>query len=1250
MAKKTASQSKKDSEIQKKYQKIDQHAHVLTRPGMYIGRIKSMSAPMLIHDRTSKDGMPELIIKDINYVPGLYKIFDEILVNARDHVIRTSEDPNLAKCTVIRIDIDKSSGKICVKNNGAGVPVVMHEKEKIMIPSMIFGQLLTSENFDDNVDRKVGGTNGLGAKLANIYSSVFEIETVDSNSKKKFYQKFSNNMYDKTEPKVTSASKTKPYTQFTFIPDLEKFGIKKLSSDIISLFRKRAYDIAATCSAKVYYNGEIINVNTFPKYIDSCFPRDSEFVKIVDSSNPEWQVGVVYDPNDKLSQKYISFVNGISTIKGGTHVDYVVNKIVKKIHENVSKKAKDLVFRPATIKENLIFFISAIIVNPEFDNQTKDSLTTKSTEFGTSYTPPDTFLNKIMKSGVVNQIILNARAKADAKLASTAKGKNTCIRDYPKLYDASHAYRKRGDCHLILTEGDSAKTFAVSGLTVIGREKYGVFPLKGKIINVVKSSADKVANNEEIRAIIKIVGLMYNTEYTSTKGLRYGKILILTDQDTDGFHIKGLFINFIKHFWPSLAKMEGFIEYLATPLIRATKKGSGKKNKVLSFYSPPEYSEWLQKTNNGAGYTMKYYKGLGTNTAADAAECFTDIDKKVVSFYWRKFVPDEKNESSSIEEVTEESDNSDEPVEKTTAIESYTPKFKDVCEEAISMAFGNGRENDRKVWIKNYIPGRYIDPKERRVPYDEFVNKELIEFSIDDVARSIPNIMDGFKPGQRKVYYGSIKRKLNSSIKVAQLAGYISEHMEYHHGEASLHGTIINMAQSYVGSNNINVLYPDGQFGTRLAGGNDHASPRYIFTKLLKLGEKIFIKLDEPILDYLIEDGRKIEPKYMLPIIPMILVNGSNGIGTGFSTSIPQYNPLDIISNIKRVLSGKRIRKMNHWYRNFTGTIEKLSEGRYVSNGSYSVDKDTLTITELPIGVWTENYKAFLGKLADETATKPKETSTRGRGSSRGRGRGRGRGGKSNVSKFDASKSGTAKVAKSNTIGQDIKTYVDHCTDIIVHFTVKFHPGKLREHVENGTLVKNMKLQKKIGTTNMHLFDDSMRIRMYETAEDILDAFIPVRLDYYQKRKDYLLGDWSAKINILKWKLAFIRAVISEEIIVFKKKKAQIVARLEELKYPKLSEKYNHDADNSSDPDNDSDNTDASYNYLTSMSIIRFSKEELNKLEKMVADKKKEIKLLKSKTPSDIWLEELDELERGYIEWDKKITLAHKKALPVTRK
>jgi DNA topoisomerase II len=189
------------------------------------------------------------------------------------------------------------------------------------------------------------------------------------------------------------------------------------------------------------------------------------------------------------------------------------------------------------------------------------------------------------------------------------------------------------------------------------------------------------------------------------------------------------------------------------------------------------------------------------------------------------------------------------------------------------LAFSKKKIEGRKEWLNSFVEGTYLDTKGGgNISISDFVNKELILFSRYDLRRSIPSMVDGLKIGQRKILFGCFKRKLKNEIKVSQLAGYVSEHSAYHHGEQSLNGTIVKMAQNYVGSNNINILFPSGQFGTRLEGGKDAASARYIFTTLCQITRSLFHTADDAVLEYLDEDGLSIEPKYYIPVIPMVLV------------------------------------------------------------------------------------------------------------------------------------------------------------------------------------------------------------------------------------------------------------------------------------------------------------------------------------------------------------------------------------------
>lgn len=1202
----SSSKSKKSTSSKKKnFDIMTDTEHVLKRSDTYVGSVKPIESDQWIYDENAKEGDPKIIKKRIDdYIPAFYKIYDEVIVNAADHTTRDGLDE---VCDTIKINIDKDSGEITVWNNGDGIPIEENEKTGFMIPYMVFGVLRTSENYDDDEERTTGGKNGFGAKLTNLFSTKFEVETCDGNQI--YYQKYENNMSKVHKPKIKDSKGKKQYTQISYIPDYERFGMKGLTDDIIGLFKRRAYDLGFTCNmgekkVKVYLNGTKLSTK-FEDYVDMYFPENGNFKKVIDGSQEGWKVCVVYDETEKQEHDNISFVNNICTQNGGTHVDHVSNKVMSHIKEYVEKKHKKKVTN-SIIKENLVFFVSSKIVNPIFESQSKEQLKTPERSFKWKFEPAKTFYDKIVKTGIVSRIVDVLNAKENASLSKT-DGKKTSRLKIPKLYNATKAGTKESaKCCLFLTEGDSAQTFAVSGLNELNRDYYGVFPLRGKLLNVRDTEPTKISENEEITNLKKIIGLVQGKEYKSLSELRYGHIIILTDQDVDGSHIKGLLINFIHYFWPSLAKYEGFIQCLSTPIVKISK---GKN--TLSFYSMNEFEEWKKENNDGKGWgAPKYYKGLGTHKPKEAREAFEEIDEKLISYYW----PEPKNKKSSEEKKS--------PV--------------DPCDDSIRLAFDKTRADDRKKWINTFDRNVYIDNSQKKISYCDFINKELIAFSVYDVERSIPNIMDGFKPSLRKIYYGSVKKKIygpSKEIKVAQLGGYISEHTAYHHGEKSLFEAIIGMAQNFVGSNNINLLYPNGQFGSRLAGGKDAASERYIFTYLTELNKKIFNNDDFDILEKQYDDGNLIEPRYFAPIIPMILVNGSSGIGTGYSTDIPPYNPKDIINNLRRFLNGKKMKRMIPWYRNFNGTVvsneddstsdsnkKSPKKAGYITKGRYEIDGDILYITDLPIGVWTTPYKTFLENLED-TAKESKTTKSQTGGSKTQ---------KKTVVKKGAKGTATSKVARDNKIGLDIKSVKEECTDVKISFTITFQDGTLSKWVKSGKLEKLLKLQTPVSISNMHLFDADGKIKKYDTELEIIKDYAVKRLDMYEDRKNHILGELDKEIDILSEKMRFIKDVVEEKIIIYKKKRDVIIEVLKKRKYKEVRM---------------NDETKESYNYLLKIPIVNFTQEEIDKLQGMIDDRKAEYATLKEKSPAEIWSEELDYLEEEYNEWDRIQTEEYEQSL-----
>lgn len=1088
----------------------------------------------------------------------------------------------------IRVTIDKEKNRISVKNNGRGIPIQIHKEYDIYIPELIFGHLLTSSNYDDNEKKVTGGRNGYGAKLTNIFSKQFIVETADAKAKKYFKQVYKNNMSHKGAPEIKDYNKEE-FTCITFEPDLAKFKMERLDEDIVALMTKRVYDMAGVTPAevKVYLNDKRIEIKNFNAYIDMYLnSADQEEVqtKVYEKPDERWEVAVALSEGQF---QQVSYVNAISTSKGGTHVNYVTEKIVDHVLDAINKKnKKSLNIKAHNVKQHLWIFVNCLIENPSFDSQTKENMTLKSSLFGSSFDLPDKFLKEVIRTGIVDHCLEYAKTRNELKMTkqlNAGSRKTGRLLGIPKLEDANNAGTKSShNCTLILTEGDSAKSLAMAGVEVVGRDNFGVFPLKGKLLNVREAKTNQITNNDEIQNLIKILGLQVGKSYEEVKNLRYGSIMIMTDQDHDGSHIKGLIINFIHHFWPSLIKMNGFLKEFITPIIKATK---GKE--VFSFYTIPEYKAWVDSLRgNTKNWHIKYYKGLGTSTSREAQEYFSQIVKHRIEF----------------EYVNQNDD------------------------EAIELAFNKSKADDRKVWLANYDPKNdFQDSQYTTLRYEEFINKEFILFSISDNQRSIPSMCDGLKPSERKILFACFKKKLKMEIKVAQLSGYISEHSAYHHGEQSLNSTIVAMAQNFVGSNNINLLLPLGQFGTRNQGGKEAASARYIFTNLNKVTRHLFNENDDALMDYIVEEGQKIEPNWYLPIIPLVLVNGADGIGTGWSTNIPCFNPREIVDNMKNKMKTGSFFEMKPWYKGFQGTIEKNEKNGYTITGKFEWKDDILVITELPIRKWTKDYKEILERLwgievaGKETKEKEKKKKK-----------------KKNEEEEEKKEKETKEV-----IIEDVREY--H-TNNRVHFEVKLLPEYLDQYKNNpDKVLKKFKLQSTIPLSNMVCFDHEQKIRRYNSVDEILVEFYELRLDYYVRRKEYLLSQLKRDLEVLDNKVRFILAVINEEIKIKKRKKKEIIVdlfkqgftpmfKINQIKKQNKSEIIpevdNEEAEKNEDEEEEYEDLPVAakeYDYLLSMPLWSLSYEKVNDLLKSKDNKIQEIDMLNATDIKDIWTSDMAE-------------------------
>lgn len=530
------------------------------------------------------------------------------MVNASDNYQRDHS------MNLIKVEINQAQNKISIYNNGKGIPCVIHKEHNIYVAELIFGNLLTSSNYDDTQKKVTGGRNGYGAKLTNIFSTKFIVEAADGKNGKIFKQTYTNNMSTKSEPDIKTY-KGEDYTCITFYPDLKRFGMEKLENDITALMIKRVYDIAGITpdAVKVYLNGERLSVRSFFYYVDyylktikkpielgSLEDEDSKTVKIFERPNDRWEICVSI--SDGQFQQ-VSFVNGICTVKGGTHVNYVTDQVVDALQAYIEKKHK-MSLKPHQIKSYLWVFVNCLIENPTFDSQTKETLTLKPTAFGSDCKLSEAFIKKVLDTRLVDILVSVTQAREQASMARQLKGKKQGrIVGIEKLEDANFAGTKRSEeCVLIITEGDSAKGLAMDGLEVVGRDFFGVFPLRGKMLNVRDAKSTQIRDNREIQDLIKILGLQVGKTYEDTKQLRYGGLMIMADQDYDGSHIKGLVINFFESFWPSLFQRGNYLMQFITPIVKATK---GKE--ISQFFTIPEYQEWA-KDKSLKQYKIKYYK------------------------------------------------------------------------------------------------------------------------------------------------------------------------------------------------------------------------------------------------------------------------------------------------------------------------------------------------------------------------------------------------------------------------------------------------------------------------------------------------------------------------------------------------------------------------------------------------------------------------------------------------------------------
>jgi DNA topoisomerase-2 len=1254
---------------EKKYiEDLSLHEQILHRPETYVGNIVDTDTEQPIWVNVNNT----FINKIVKINDGLIRTFIEPASNAFDNIWRS----NKHKMTYIKFKINKTTGKCSVKNDGAFIPIKQQtytqEKTKLWVPTIAFGKLLTSTNYNDNEKRKTSGRNGYGIKLTNIFSKEFVVECCDGN--KKFIQKWNNNMKTVSDPKITDTN-SKPYTLVEWLPDFNRFKsssdktkcLNNFTNDHISYIERLIYHYA-TCASmykvKVYYNNNKINIKNLKDFAMKYFIvndsdelndndlSDTESVSskssksskssskytsdnetsdndlsdmsdndLSDTSDNELSDNELSDnettsdnestsdtsdnednklkreslsiktknclvfitPND--DNKYINYssVNGIETPEGGLHlieweeklfrpiVDFINGKDkIKKTTTKTKKKPQNIKIDINTVKNKLSLFVVATVENPQFESQEKRKLIAGEVDVNVK----DTIIKKLKKWNFIKEIKAELEGKSFSKLNDLNKDKSNIENlehcDYIRKNKSKKTIDK--DCILVATEGDSAKTFITSGINKAsifdkrGREFIGIFKLKGKPINARKATVSKLEHNKEISTLIRALRLNTDLDYTDDnnyKTLYYKKFVICADADNDGYHIVALVYNFFHSKYPSLIKRGDFFYFMRTPVLTILKPWT-------EFYFLNEARNHINE-NEIHKNNIKYFKGLGSWPSQLVPKV---LGKKLVCL------------------ITDE-----------------------IGDKLIKNIFGKDESDFRKIWLtkasKPIINPISKDYEIQELADKNFINNELINFSKDHCRRAIPNLYDGLNESQRKILFTAFTTNLTYNkkvLKVSQFAGKVAELSEYHHGEVILNSTITGMTQRFVGSNNIPYFYDEGQFGSRIENGKDSANGRYIFTKLDNPSKYIFKDIDDPYLNWLEEDGNNIEPEYYLPILPMVLVNGrKGGIGTGFSSTIPSYNPLDLIKWINFWLDNnfKNNSNLIPWYRNFKGSIEIDPENtnKYIVKGvmKLSNKSNEYIISELPIGknqISITKYTKFLESLEENKKI-----------------------------------SGFSNKCDNNNICYII-------TKGSLNITVN-KDGL----VVDDKILKSFKLLDTIHTSNMVLFTDTTTIKKYNNVIEILNDYCKERYKYYGIRRQGQINSLKTELEYVNNKLRFIKEVKNktidldkiksitelEDILDVRKYKRQITKK--NTIHSKEVEEVEHEEHELVEEDN---NKLGNYNYLTNINIKSMLREKdgQNKLQLLHDNLTDNITKLSKLTDTQYWKNELNEFIDIYNKWN----------------
>lgn len=1104
------------------FENLPEKEHVLRRPGMWIGSTKRNPYDVRVATfPTDEEGniVPISTKMEIDTPSGMERTFLEILSNTGDNAQQTRLTEGYENLEqYVNVFIDNTT--VSINNGGLPIPVMKHCTGE-WLPQFIFNNLRTSSHFKDEVVRISCGLNGLGAKLTNIFSKMFRVEIYDGIRQLHYVQEWRDNMEIMSDPFVEHYYGPRSMSVISYQLDFPRFDSIQYKPTDVQLYAMHTASTSFIHKIPTTFNGIPLNMidhGAYPKFLFG------EKIASTAIYHNEWPTGtptkkingvlVAQDPTARPTVElivmdtpdagtHVSFVNGIPTRDGGVHVKEAYSKVGSYVLDLMNSRLKKgqstsrlSSLTVSDVRRHITIILNVLVPNPDFTGQTKGYFS----EPKVIITVPDNFKKKLLDWQLMDRLKAAVNAKY-YKAAKATDGKKTKHLFNVKVHDCNWAGTKRSSqCSLMITEGDSASGYARKWITYDKTQNtVGIFGLGGKPLNALKAKKHnrmKLLEDKVICRLKEVLGLVEGTDYSIDKNyekLRYGRIWILADADVDGDHIKGLVLLYFQQMFPALLA-RGVVYFVRTPIIRVNK---GEMTKA--FYTDSEYEEWRDSTLGYKKWEHSYYKGLGTSSDDQIQD---DIKAPVV-----------------VECI-----------------------YDDKTDETMNLAFGTGNMEERKRWVA--LEQTQLNVVEfRRMPISQVINYEIWKYSNSNNDRSIPHFLDGLKPGQRKALWtarfktkgwgtNAIKNGTGKNKKMTIVGGVVTAETSYHHGETSLYNSMINMTQCYPGSNNLPFFKNVAQYGTRTENGKDAASPRYLNMNPASWLPWVFRDDDVPLFNFLEDEGESIEPEYLLPIIPMHLVNGCDGIGSAWRTWVPNHNPVQICQWILNRLTGQPVFPLIPYYVGFTGDITyeetgerapvrrtniidplddgykdledknfnkedletpgteevMMEEGTIIPyvlrmEGKFHEENGKIVITEIPLGISIGRYCRWLKKLVETGVIKDFE----------------------NMSTFDSPK-----------------------------FILK---GL------SDPSINRLRLSRKFGMGSLVLMSNGRPVR-FDTTDQIMETFFQTRLPFYYKRKELLLASLAQKILRLSERIRFIRLVVDDKIIVSKRSKDNVIGQM----------------------------------------------------------------------------------------------------------